>query len=149
MPSAFLRLDEYQNGLTLTVTIRNRHNHPIKVTNLEVSKPRSIKMAPVKGSFDGHRGSGKNKQRVYTVHSGDEAPKTSWPIDMTLGSQGLGGDSGYREFVTFTDSKIPTKITVIATIDPSDGTDKYWKLRRSIPVSPKEGALIANISDNN
>lgn len=142
LPSAFLGLDKYQNGLTLRVTIRNRHSHPIRVTNIEVSKPRSIKLAPVRGSSSGHIGSGVNTQPVHSVSYGDAEPKASWPLDITLGSQGRGSDNAYRDFVIFTTSKKLKKITVTVKIDPSDGTNKIWKLSRSITVNSQESALI-------
>lgn len=142
-PTMFLQTELFDNGLVLRVTIRNRSSHPLKIVNLTVNSGfGSLRISPVASSFRGNEAT--SRQPVSSVEHRKDEVGTSFKTDMTLGSAGLGGDSGYRKFVVLKlkRSRV-TRLTLTAMIDPSDGFSRPYSIRRTINFSKDDAKDIA------
>lgn len=121
LPSVFLEIEEFDNGIVLEVSIRNRYDHPIRATTIKVLKPRHVCLAPVWTTAVGTTSDGRSHN--WVSYKGN-TPAREWPLKMELGSRSR-SDYGKREYVILTRSKKPTAITVDVVFDPSEGAENF------------------------
>lgn len=136
LPAVFLRCKRYDNACKLRITVRNRADHPLRVTAISVVNFGRIGLAQHIGGLDGTRG----KERVYETY-GKVPAKRSMEVEMTLTSSGRDGDSGYREFI-LSATNPPARIEIEVSIDPSDGSDETIAVRRAYKFTEDERRII-------
>lgn len=134
LPAVFLELEPYDNGLVLSVTVRNRSDHPQRVESIHLLKPRLAKLLPVQDYSNGEYSDG---TRVNAAYGADEIPSKAMPADMVLGSAGRPSDSGHREYLIRDSTSDAREVKVKVVVDPSDGTWKKHSIVREINL-PKE-----------
>lgn len=139
LPAVFLRCETYDNGCKLRVTVRNRADHPMRVTEITVLNSARIGLAEYTGGISGHLGN-RPAREVY----GRAPARRAMPVAMTLTSAKRDDDSGYREYVLFA-ANPPARIEVEVTCDPSDGSNGLIKVKRTLSFSEKEREIIAKM----
>ena len=130
-PAIFIEFRRYDNELSLKMTVRNRSNHPMKITNFHLKKPKNSGLLRHHTSFNGRRG----ETNVNEIFSRDSPPADNFEMDITLGSAGLGSDTASRLFIV-RGSAMKPKLHIVVSVDPSDGASKVIQLSRKCVIPP-------------
>lgn len=138
LPTMFLKIERYDNGVLLRFSFRNRHNHPIKILRVKSSgcSP-SVKLSLVTSKMIGTIGT-KPVRQISTNGIADY----SIPINMELGSAERGSDSGEREFQLLSTLLPSQTLYFSALVDMCDGTEKYFIIKRKITLSEELRKII-------
>ncbi|MGY6636279.1 MAG: hypothetical protein ACXIUO_04010 [Erythrobacter sp.] len=138
LPAIFLETDQYDNGLLITVTIRNRNDHAMRVNQIKTPLLSEFKLVSHEGTDFGNPWDDPHIKKLIHRY---ETPKRIQHVDMTLGSAGRDSASGSRSFVLHA-KKASSTIEIIVSFDLSDGRTKPKSLKRRLKLSNVERESI-------
>lgn len=124
VPAMMVVVNSYENGATLTVTVRNRADHPMSVTSISVDQKPDIELAMLKskdksGTISAEGFGSKSVEQSATLNSRDDPASK---------------DSAKREFAILSYRAMPERFWVYLTYDPQGGRSKKKIAKREVVI---------------
>lgn len=133
-PTMMVGVDAYANGVTVSVTIRNRRNNPIIVKSIGLEGRKVPHLAPLKSPPPAD-----SSGTILTEQFG----ATSIPMMTTLSSadENAPKDRMKRTYGVLSYGPLPSAAWVVVCYDPNDGRPKTMRVKRKVDFPPAKFGL--------